>query len=155
MDERESEARPRRAAAAVGAEEALVDAGDIPGRDANAGVGDRHLHGAGVSGKGKRDGTANGREFQRIVEEIARELLDLVAMPDEGQGAGRNFRLQRDALHLGDGGEQFARLADDFRQVDFLGRHAVAAGVVAGYLDVGVDGAEKGVAGLHDVRGRG
>src|SRR5579864_9063878 len=98
LNDREAEASPRyrlRGAAAY-APEALEDVADLLRRDAEPGVGDADQGVPALDTAGQRDRAPFGRVLDRVVDEVADDLDQTVAVArDDGQ-AGVEVRLELD-----------------------------------------------------------
>src|SRR5918993_3937952 len=86
----DGEAEAGAAPDALGREERVVEAGDVLGRDADAGVDDLDGDGAvgaaaALGGRAERDATARGDGVARVQQQVREDLLELARVAEDGR----------------------------------------------------------------------
>ncbi len=130
-----------------GAEEAV----DAVGGDADAGVVDDELDGAGAGGEDLDGDGAGGGELDGVVDEVGDDLAEAGGVElDPGGEGGVDAVGEVEAAGGGEGGEEVEGLLDEGGEVEGDVFELEATGLDFGEIEDVVDDGEEGLAGLAD-----
>src|SRR6267378_7330165 len=110
----------RARARGVRAPETIEHVWQVPGRDADAGVGDREDHAPIVAAQLNRHLPTARCVLDGVLDEIERELANPAAIDRHDDRLGRQVNLDRDPRMLGQQLPRLPRLFDDLANVDGL-----------------------------------
>ena len=98
--------------------ETVEDPLEHVGRDADAGVLDRHGHGVVLVLDVDRDLAALGGELEGVGQQVEDDLLELVRIDRQLDGMGRVLEIEADLLLVGQGLDRGEQGRDEFDEVD-------------------------------------